>query len=387
MKIFVWPILLLILVDSCNYSSDKGFPPSLTNQIRQQLDSLTRHHGIPGATFALRTSEGRTLELSSGYADREMETPMPADAVMFSGSVGKTVVAAIVLLLEEKGLVGLTDRVSVYLGDQPWYRDVPNAGDITIEMLLNHTAGVPEYVYYQEIWEKIRQNPDHVWSPGERLAVIRGLPPSNKPGEGWSYADSHYILLGCIIEKATGKRLESVVQEMIINPCKLHQTIPADKRNIPGLVSGYTSLSGELMLPEKITTGGRYAFNPQLEWTGGGLVTTVSDLTLWAQQLYGGKVLSAGSLERMTTPVTFTSELPFGAKYGLGCFTGGAGDSLWHGHTGFVPGYITILQYYPVQGIAMALQVNSDTLHGSEAKRTFQALSKDILLNLKPHTP
>lgn len=387
MKTPAWPILLLILIASCNQPVDSAFSSSLTKQLRERLDSLTLHHGIPGATFALRTPDGRTLELASGYADRELKTPMPPDAVMFSGSVGKTVVAAIVLLLEEKGLISLTDRVSVYLGDQPWYRDVPNAGDITIEMLLNHTAGVPEYVYHQEIWEKIRQNPDHVWSPGERLEVIKGLPPANKPGEGWSYADSHYILLGCIIEKVTGKPWETVVAEMITGPFELHQTISADKRSIPGLVSGYTSLSGELLLPEIITTGGRYAFNPQLEWTGGGLVTTVSDLTLWAQQLYGGKVLSPGSLNHMTNPTPLSATLPFGAQYGLGCFTGGAGDSLWYGHTGFVPGYITILQYYPVPGIAMALQVNSDTLHGSEAKRTFQALSKDILLYPKTHKP
>jgi len=371
------PILFCILSQDYMLGQNTGFTlKEIQNRLQSRLDSLIHEQGVPGATFSLLFHDGSNLTLASGFADVEERISMKPNAFMFSGSVGKTFVAAVILKLCEKGVIHLKKKASEYLKSESWFMKVPNAKDITVEMLLNHTAGVPEYVYHETIWQQIKLNPDKVWGVEERLFFIFDDPPANPPGQGWAYADSHYILLGLITEKVTGKSCFSVLDELILKPCNLYQTRAANQRSLPGLVAGYTSLSDELLLPRKVMTDGKYAFNPQLEWTGGGLVTTVSDLTAWAKQLYNGAVLSPSMKALMLTPVPFPTGLAENSSYGLGCIIGKTDGTAWYGHTGFVPGYITIMQYIPSYDLSLAMQINTDALHGEAAQQLFNDLKR-----------
>ena len=374
----VFSFLIIVGFTSCKVSNNDN---SLSKLLQQKLDSLTTAQIIPGATLAVQYGNGASISLASGYADVENKITMKPDAIMFSGSVGKTYVAAVVLKLYETNLIDLKAKALDYLKDEDWFLKVPNAKDITIEMLLNHTAGIPEYVYHKEVWEQLKQNPDKVWSVEERLSYVFGETPTNAPGEGWGYADSHYLVLGLIIEKVTGKKYYDVLDELIIKPCGLLNTFPSDKRDIKGLiVSGYTNLTEEFSLPKKMLLNGKYAFNPQMEWTGGGLVTTVSDLNKWSQQLYGGDVLNPETKKMMFTPAPFNTSLFENAKYGLGCFIGESDSVLYYGHTGFVPGYITYMQYIPEYGISIAFQFNSDASHENfSMKLYFNTIKKAII--------
>jgi D-alanyl-D-alanine carboxypeptidase len=367
----------MVTLAGCDFRSQGKNVDTIAANLQPVLDSMTRNLGIPGVTFAVRFSDGPAVCLASGLADREEQKVMVPGDLMLSGSVGKTFVAAVVLKLAETGKISLNTKVSAYLGSEPWFGGVPNADRITVKMLLNHTAGVPEYVYQDKLWQQVSANPDKTWSVAERMQFIAGAPPSNPPGGGWNYADSHYIILGALIEKVTGKSYNEVLREMILVPCNLDHTLPADRRDIAGLAAGYTELTRELYLPHKVLNNGLYAFNPQLEWTGGGLVTTVDDLTKWASMLYGGTILPERMKKEMLTSAPFTTTLPFNARYGLGCIIGENGA--WYGHTGFAPGYITILQYIPEKRISLAMQVNTDALHGKRAKEVFEVLKKKIL--------
>jgi D-alanyl-D-alanine carboxypeptidase len=346
----------------------------IARALQPKLDSLISKYYVPGATFTMLYGNWRKISLASGLSDIEQNLPMNPDAMMFSGSVGKTLVAAMVLKLHEKGRINMKARATEYLGNLSWFKAIPNAKDITVEMLLNHTAGIPEYVNHMEIWQEISRNPDKIWSPEERLSYICGEAPANPPGKGWNYADSHYIVLGAILEKVTGKTYYSLLREMILKPCDLDNTRPADQRDLPGLIPGYTSLSETLFIPGRVAEKEKYAFNPQLEWTGGGVVTNGSDLVSWAKQLYGGDFLTPGSLKMMVTPVPFSTSLPENAGYGLGCIIGETGGVKFYGHSGFVPGYLTIVEYVPSFDLALAMQVNSDALHGEG----FQAMFNEM---------
>lgn len=352
----------------------------LTATLQAGLDAAIAERVVPGATLAVRFAGGHTISLAAGLADVEKGVPMPRDAVMFSGSVGKTCVAAIVLKLCERGRLSLRARAGDLLRDPPWLAQVPNGPAATVETLLNHTAGIPEYAGKPGVWQRIRQNPDQVWSVAERLAHVFGDPPTGAPGRSWAYADSHYLLLGLIVEQVTGKPYDQMLEETILKPCRLYRTRPADRRSLPGLVPGYTELTREFLLPRKVVENGRYVFNPQLEWTGGGLVTTVSDLASWASQLYGGEVLRPESKRRMLAPVPFRTLLFEDAGYGLGCMIGQTDGVTHYGHTGFAPGYVTLVQYLPDAQIAIAMQFNTDASHGNDRMKVlFNALKRKIL--------
>lgn len=379
--------LLTLMLVCCNGNRQTKTDPAeeMTKLLQARLDSLTDNRIVPGATLSVRLGDGTNISLASGFADAEEKIAMKPDDVMLSGSVGKTYVAAVVLKLYEQGLIDLKARAISYLADEGWFRNVQNAPGITVEMLLNHTAGIPEYVYQTELWEAIRKNRDREWSVEERLAFVRGMPPVNPPGEGWAYADSHYLILGLIIEKVTGRSYYEALDELILLPCKLEHTFHSDRRLIPGLIQGYTELTDEFFLPRRVVDENGYAFNPQMEWTGGGLASTVSDLTMWASLLYGGKVLKPETLELMLTPAPHETTLFEGAGYGLGTFIAETDGITYYGHTGFSPGYITYIQYLPDYRIALAFQVNSDSSHGDfSLKEYFNTIKKAVLNNSLP---
>lgn len=384
-KLFYLPVLAIsVLAPACMPGNNKlkknNSMEEVTRLLQARLDSLTGNRIVPGATLSVRFGDGTNISLASGLADVEKKIPMKPDDLMFSGSVGKTYVAAVILKLYEQGLIDLKAKVISILKDTDWFLRIGNAPDITVEMLLNHTAGIPEYVYHKELWEAIKENPDKVWSVEERLSYIINDPPANPPGEGWAYSDSHYLILGLIIEKVTGRSYYEVLDELILGPCNLNNTFHSDRRSIAGLIPGYTNLVDEFLLPHKVLNNNMYAFNPQLEWTGGGLVSTVSDLTLWAFRLYGGDVLKPETKKLMLTPAPYPTALFEDAGYGLGSFVGRTDTTAYYGHTGFAPGYITYVQYLPDCNIAFALQVNDDSSHENfSLKKYFNTIKKVVL--------
>ncbi|MHC1733882.1 MAG: serine hydrolase domain-containing protein [Bacteroidales bacterium] len=375
-------VIALLLV-SCNGIKQvkTGSNVEMTGLLQARLDSLTENQILPGVTLSVRLSDGTNISLASGLADVENEIAMKPDDIMLSGSVGKTYVSAVVLKLYEQGLIDLKAKAIAYLQDADWLKNIRNAPGITVEMLLNHTAGIPEYVYQKELWQAISENRDKERSVEERLAFITDEPPANSPGEGWAYADSHYLILGLIIEKVTGRTYYDVLDEMILGPCSLKHTFHSDRRSIPGLIPGYTNLTEEFLLPHRVLNDNMYAFNPQMEWTGGGLASSVSDLTLWARQLYGGSVLKPETMKLMLTPAPYKTTLFEDARYGLGSFIAETDGVKYYGHTGFCPGYITYVQYLPDYNIALALQVNDDSSHDNFSLKEYFNTIKQVVLN------
>jgi D-alanyl-D-alanine carboxypeptidase len=85
---------------------------------------------------------GESFALAVGFSDRDAKTAMKPTDRMLAGSVGKTFAAATALLLVKEGKIGLDDRIEKYLGSEPWFSRLPNAKEITVRQLMNHTNGL-----------------------------------------------------------------------------------------------------------------------------------------------------------------------------------------------------------------------------------------------------
>ena len=325
------------------------------------MDSLKTASGFPGATFAIVFNADKKLSIATGLSNLEENIIMKPEDRLFTGSSGKTFVATIILQLIEEGKLNLDDPVSKYLGNEIWFSRLANHTDIKIKNLLNHTGGIPRYVFKEEFWKQVKESPDRIWQPAELLSFIFDDPPLHPTGKGWAYSDTDYIVLGIILEKICGNSYYDELHKRILMPLKLNDIIPSNQRNLKGLIQGYTGdNTAPFFLPGKVLENGKYVINPQFEWTGGGLISTSLDLATWAKKLYEGELFSEQMLDEMLSPVNYRSGQPDSAGYGLGVQIFRTPHGIVYGHSGIFPGYETQLLYFPKFKCGMAIQINAD---------------------------
>ena len=350
----------------------------INSSIQCELDRLREKHGFPGATCAYVLPDGNVGEAATGFADKETKEPMTPKSRMLAASIGKTFVATTILDLAHEGRLDLDDYISSWLGEKSWYRRLPNHATITIRHLLTHSAGLSDHVHTNPKEFLQLGSPKNLhFSPESLIEFILDQPPLFEAGKGWAYTDTGYILLGLVIEAASGRTYYEEVQERFLKPLKLDQTTPSDRPQLPGLISGYTTQDNPFGLPIKVVdASGVLVFNPAIEWTGGGLLSTSRDLALWAKLLFEDRAMEFSYLDVLLQSVPVSKELE--KRYGAGVViqTSPFGEK-W-GHLGVIPGYVSGMAYYPDYGIAIAFQVNTDENGSAIVSDMEESLAKTI---------
>ena len=351
-------LLFTIIICSCLIQLETYAANNSRNQ--NILDELVIQNHIPGLNFSIIYDNGDQYDYSSGFADTTNKVKLTPEHVLFSGSVGKTYAVAVLMQLVDEGKVDLTKPIMDYFPNSEWMLNLPNIEDITIEMLLTHTSGLPRYINDPDVWKTVLENPDKVWSYKDRLSYAFNMEPIHKPGKGWGYPDTNYLLIGMLIEKITRTDYYDEVKNRILTPAKLTNTYPSLKRDIPNLPVGYCTLGEPFNLPGETVVEGIYIFNPQMEWTGGGFASTTPDLARWAKMYFEGQFFSEKMLQKIIAPTKLGSDIEEGLSYGMGSFIYKTEIGLAYGHTGLFPGFNTIFAYFPEQKIAVAMQINCD---------------------------
>jgi D-alanyl-D-alanine carboxypeptidase len=283
---------------------------------------------------------------------------MTPEALMLQGSVGKTYFAAVAMRLVGDGSLKLDASVSDYLRHHPWYPRIPNAETMTVRHLMTHTSGVMRYELKEAFTRDLSDQPDKRWTPEELVAYVLDEEPAFSPGEGWEYSDTNFILLGMIVEEITGRACYDLIEAWFLDPLGLDDTVPNDSRVIPGIIQGYAGPGNpfggrdEVILPD-----GRFVINPQFEWAGGGFSSSAADLARWARFLFSGEAVEPTLLDEMLDGVP----APLGpeTRYGLGVIIRTTPHGPSYGHSGFFPGYITEMAYFPELDVAVAVQINT----------------------------
>jgi D-alanyl-D-alanine carboxypeptidase len=332
---------------------------AVSQGIQAELEKLVRINDIPGINFSIIYPDGKQENYAAGYSDVDLMIPMSDEYRMFSGSIGKTYAAAVIYQMVDEGKLSLEDRFIDFFPDTEWLKELANMEDITVEMLLTHTSGLPRYVMVDGFWDYVLEHPDKVWTYKERMSYVAGVEAQHPAGKGWDYSDTNYILLGMLLELLSGNELYNEISERILDPFRLDETYPSLSRNINKLSMGYSSLS-EWGMPRKVVEDGLYIFNPQMEWTGGGFYCTTSDLARWAKLYYDGGIFSDALKKKMTAPCRYAEDLGANTAYGMGSFIYSTAFGIAWGHTGTMPGYNSIFVWFPDKRMAMALQVNCD---------------------------
>lgn len=331
---------------------------ALKQQLQLKLDEWHKAGKFPGATMGVVLANGESFSLAVGYSDREAKTPMKPTDRMLAGSVGKTFAAATALQLVKEGKINLDEKVEKYLGGEPWFSRLPNAKDITVRQLMNHTSGLVRYEFKETFTRDLTANPEKRWQPAELIAYLLDEKAPFAAGQGWDYSDTNYIVLGMIIEKVTRKKFYDEANRRLIKRLKLTNTIPQDGLKLAGVIQGYAGPNNPFGGKDEMIHDGKFIINPQFEWTGGGYASTAEDLARWAKMIYEGRGFAADLLPQVLEGVA-APMLGRETRYGLGVIIRKTAAGTSYGHSGFFPGYMTDMMYFPDQKIAIAVQVNT----------------------------
>lgn len=274
-------VLLIVAVQATALAQDK------VAKIDQLLTLYSKYNQFNGT--ALVADNGTVIyKKGFGLANMEWNIPNAPDTKFRLGSITKQFTATLILQLVEQGKIKLDGKLTDYLTD---YR--PDTGSkVTIHQLLNHTSGIPSYTSLPGFMQSVSRNP---YTVEEFVKKYASGDFDFEPGTKFAYNNSGYFLLGAIIEKVTGKPYEQVVKENIFDPLGMKNTgydhwgTILNKR-----ATGYTN------------TPKGYGIAPYLDmsipYAAGSLYSTVEDLYIWDQALYGEKMLPAKSKELMFTP-------------------------------------------------------------------------------------
>jgi CubicO group peptidase (beta-lactamase class C family) len=312
---------------SCYLSVSLAFAaPSLAQDPAARMDQVVRSY-VDARQFmgSVLVARGDKVLFNQAYgsANLEWNTPDTTSTKFRIGSMTKQFTAAAVLLLEERGKLKVDDPVKRY------YPDAPAAWDnITLFHLLTHTSGIPNHTSFPEFesLSTLRTTPDQL------VKSFRDRPLEFVPGAEMRYSNSNYVLLGAIIEKAGGTSYESFVTENLFKPLGMNDSgYDSTQAIIARRAAGYgPGPAGPV--------NARY-IDMTVPYAAGALYSTTGDLLRWERSLFGGKVLSSASLEKMTTP--FRNDYAFGLEVSRK-----SGRRVIQ-HGGSINGFSSRLAYFP----------------------------------------
>lgn len=321
-------------------------------QIDEYMSARTALGRFSGAVLVARNG-AIIIRKGFGFADVSKKIPYAPETRHKIASISKMLTAAAILKLEEKGKLKLEDSVCEFLERCP-----ESWKPVTIENVLEHRSGIPDL-------EKTLGEKDYAEFTKQKnldakiLEKARELPTDFAPGEKFAYSNTGYVLLGQIVENASGEKFTKFVAGQILKPAGMNDTNYFDADDPPeNLATGYThgNLGWQKTLAGFSLTSGALRKVPHADYTAarssGGLYSTIDDLYRWSRIAEGG---NASVSEKLGEKI-FGGGVSGNYRYGWHIESGGREFS----HNGIVPGYVSYIGKYPSENLLIILFANLD---------------------------
>lgn len=344
----------------CGKDSSTNSPPLTNEQVVERLQALldetvAEQPDVHSAVLQVEMPKRNLIfKGAAGLAIPDDSVGMTVNSRFRIASVTKMITATSIMLLEEEGLIALDSSMVKYLAasgidfDKLHVYDNQSYGrKITVYQLLTHTSGLPDYFFdgpvnangYTEFMQYILDHPDKQWEPREMINWnIEHLQPFFAPGKGFHYSDANYALLGMIIEEVSGISLPQFYRSRIFDPLNMPDTyLQFHEPDLPGEILSHPYW-GEIDLG---------LINISADWGGGGLVSTVGDLSRFIRAFASDEIFS--------NPATKNQMLDFinlglGNGYGLGVSKTTVPEGVVWGHEGY---YASFMVYWPAKDITI----------------------------------
>lgn len=317
-------------------------PAELAKHIHAVLDRLVNVYDFSGC---VTVSDGAqtVFDECRGLAERRFQVPVDQRTRFHIASVGKMFTAVAIAQLVEAGKLSWNDTLAKLV---PEYPDRAAAQKITVWQLLHHTSGLGDFMVPEYFEHALRYI-----NPLDYLDLIARQPKAGDPGQGASYSNAGYVLLGRIIENVSGQGYFDYIQHHVFEPAKMTSSgFDSVDDIVPGLAVGYYHDDGVFSRTWKANWAqGIYKGSP-----AGGGYSTNADLLRFAAALHAGKLLKSATLAKM-----FEDTVPAGP----GAMGAGFDERVSHGrhirgHQGGIEGTTANLEMVWETGAAVALTSN-----------------------------
>ncbi len=367
-----WPVVALSTLAAATLAVACSSQPDSAGSVESALDETVIQirssqgepwgitlPGLAAAAIAGPDDGDRVPRVVSGSSDPPGNTELIPSDRFHVGSVTKTFTAALIMQLDQSGELSLSDPIS------NWIR-YPGGSKITVEMLLGHTSGIPDF---SELPGRKRTD-----TPEQSIALASRTKRLFAPGSQWSYSNTNYTMLGVIAERATGATWADQVRSRFFEPLALSETYVWEGEPRPRTVDGSRLNCGYPGEPKCVQRPG-FEIVPVTDgsdwtvaWAAGAIVSTPSDLARWIDQLVGGEVLDAEHRRLLTSPTPQSIEALSGSpSYGAVRWTGGSlgllryeidGQGTGWGHEGSINGFVSNVVRMDESGRSVAVASN-----------------------------
>jgi CubicO group peptidase (beta-lactamase class C family) len=334
-------LLLAVLLAGASWGPAAATPRPVTEstraEVRAYLETVARDEGWSGVIL-IAVGEEIVFHEAYGLAEVELRVPMRTDHRFRIGSLTKPVTASALLVAVDRGLLSLDERVCDRLPFCPsaWR-------EVTLRHLLSHTSGIADHFgdleavpvgeTFAELTRVLRDLPE-----GEALAF--------PPGSAYAYSNFNYVLLGAVLEKATGRLWEDALRTLVFEPLGVATMAYDDVYAIvPDRVRGYTKDDALGLRNIDVDDHAAYA--------AGGLLATSGDLFRWSRGVFGGKLFRPELVTESLTPVQ--------DDYGYGWQIRRFFDRPVVNHTGGIDGFSSHLAWYPEDGVTLVVLTNIES--------------------------
>jgi D-alanyl-D-alanine carboxypeptidase len=295
---------------------------------------------VPGALVGIWQDGRAPYVRTFGVPNVATRQPMASDLYMRIGSTSKTFTVTAILLLADRGKLGLDDPIDRYV------TGVPSGNQITLRQLAAMRSGL--YNYSDDTNQEMSQQPFRQWAPRELLEIASRHPLLFPPGSAFDYSNTNTVLLGMVVEKVSGQSLASFIEQNILQPVGMTRTVfPAGAEMPSPHARGYFKMPDGKVVDAT-------DWNPSWGWASGNMISTLDDMRVWTRDFAMGKLLSP-AMKRDRDRFLPAPQEGDGALYGLAI----ENQNGWIGHNGNIMSYMAYPYYLPSERITMVALLNS----------------------------
>ena len=370
----IFLLLGLLCISSTAVSQEK---PS--DRILEKALDVGICMGIPGLSVAIGRGDSMVWTGTAGYSDLSRRIPVKVNDRFGIGSITKNFVARVILQMADEGVLDLNKTPMDYLTSGLVAR-VPNSDIATLRQLINHQSGIPTWEF-QKDWIRLGRGDQmtlgKVWGKEETLHYCTEdlLPPTNIPGEKYRYSNTNYTILGLVIESVTGNDAMAEIRRRILAPLGMKETFLESFEEIPGgYVNHYHYASPGFIRDAGIHRGfpevrpmliESTAGNLSPEWVAGGMVSSASDLVVWAQALRDGKFITKEMQKEFFK--WYRPEKAESDRYqylqGISKIKNYYNDRTVYGHSGGTLGFTAYMYWFEDTGSVIVMLANVGGMH------------------------